>query len=487
VNHRQSQGGFSIGLQPTQAWIAILTLVMFSALCLVAGASRILRLAFPMGSFAVGMFLYQRYPILYIGFTWWIWFLTPWLRRLIDYRSGWDEQPIVLLSPFLVTFVTFTTLLQHLPRAYRQGSLPFVLAFIGVFYGLLVGLINNPPLAVARAFLEWLTPILFGFHLFIHWRHYPSYRQNIQRIFLWGVLIMGVYGVLQYLVAPEWDRFWLINVKAFGSAEPLTIRVFSTVNSPGPFAIVMMAGLLLLFNSQEALRIPAAAAGYLAFLLTLVRSAWGGWFVGLVTLIASLKAHLQMRLIITILVMAVFVFPLVTIPPFSEIITSRLQSISNIKDDQSLSDRSASYDENLSLAFSQGLGKGIGSTFVIKDGKIQTIRLDSAILNTFFTLGWFGSIPYLGGILLLLFDMFQSSAGSLDPFASASRSITLSIFVQLMFGDVLLGLNGMVLWSFLAMSLAANKYYRHQKSITPANVLPDLKSITRLEKDDTFR
>jgi hypothetical protein len=76
--------------------------------------------------------------------------------------------------------------------------------------------------------------------------------------------------------------------------------------------------------------------------------------------------------------------------------------------------------------------------------------------------------------------MFQSSAGSLDPFASASRSITLSIFVQLMFGDVLLGLNGMVFWSFLAMSLAANKYYRHQKSITPANVLPDLKSITRL-------
>jgi hypothetical protein len=97
---------------------------MFSALCILAGAVRILRLAFPVGFFAVGMFLYQRYPILYIGFTWWIWFLTPWLRRLIDYRSGWDEQPIVLLSPFLVTFVTFTTVLQHLPRAYRQGSLP---------------------------------------------------------------------------------------------------------------------------------------------------------------------------------------------------------------------------------------------------------------------------------------------------------------------------------------------------------------------------
>jgi len=60
----------------------------FAALCVLVGAGGILRLAFPIGSFGVGTFLYLRYPVLYIGFTWWR-FLTP-CRRLIDYQSGWD-------------------------------------------------------------------------------------------------------------------------------------------------------------------------------------------------------------------------------------------------------------------------------------------------------------------------------------------------------------------------------------------------------------
>jgi hypothetical protein len=149
VSHRQTlsnsspKGSFLLGLQPTQAWMAILGLVFFSVLCILAGAGSILRLAFPVGSLAVGIFLYVRYPILYIGFTWWMWFLTPLLRRLVDYRSGWDQQGLILLAPFLVTLITFATLLRHLPKSYRIGGLPFVLAFTGVFYAFLIGLIQT--------------------------------------------------------------------------------------------------------------------------------------------------------------------------------------------------------------------------------------------------------------------------------------------------------------------------------------------------------
>lgn len=78
--------------QTLPAWIAILGLVLISSLCVLAGAGGILRLGFPLLSLAVGLFLYLRYPVLYIGFTLWIWFLTPWLRRVVDSRSGWDPQ-----------------------------------------------------------------------------------------------------------------------------------------------------------------------------------------------------------------------------------------------------------------------------------------------------------------------------------------------------------------------------------------------------------
>ncbi|MCA1994309.1 MAG: O-antigen ligase domain-containing protein, partial [Coleofasciculus sp. S288] len=288
----------------------------------------------------------------------------------------------------------------------------------------------------------------------------PSYRQNTQRTFLWGVLMTGAYGVLQYLIAPEWDKFWLINVKAtaFGTPEPFGIRVFSTMNSPQPFSLVMMTGLLLLFNSKGSLRFPASGVGYLSFLLTLARAAWLGWSVGLLTLLNSLKARLQMRLIITILIMALFVIPLATIEPFSGVISSRLQTLSSTQNDVSYQARSEGYGELFGLALSELLGKGVGH--VINSDSLGSN--DSGILTLLFSLGWLGTIPYLGGLILLLFSVFQSSEGRFDPFMSAARAISLGVFVQLGLGSVMLGLIGVLLWGFLGMAMAAHKYYQHQ-------------------------
>lgn len=462
---------FSLNLQPPLAWITILAFVFFSTLCILAGAGSVLRIFFPVGAFAVGILLYGRYPILYAGFTWWLWFLSPLVRRLVDYRSGWDPQPLILLAPYLVSLITLATFLRHLPRSYRQGGLPFVIACGAVFYGFLMGIILSPSnFGVARATLDWLSPILFGFHLFVNWRDYPSYRQNMQRTFLWGVLITGSYGVFQYLVAPEWDRLWLTQsnmTSSGGQAEALGLRVFSTMHAYGPFAAVMAAGLLLLFSSrQQALRIPTAGVGYLALLLSTSRSAWLSWFVGLLTLLASLKSRLQMRLIITIIVMAVCVLPLTTIAPFSETINSRLQSFLNLKQDSSFNARTGIYNENFNLALSNGLGNGIGSTFTLKNnGKLQTVVIDSGILDTFFTLGWFGAVPYLGAIMLLFFNLFQSSEGSFDLFASAARAISFGIFMQMPLGTSTVGLPGITLWAFLGIGMAAQKYHRYQRTI----------------------
>lgn len=448
-------------------WIAICVLVLFSALCLLAGAGSILRLAFIVGSFAVGVFLYRRYPLLYIGFTWWLWFLTPLVRRLVDYRSGWDQRGVILLSPILVTLITCVAFFKYLPRASRLGGLPFVLSFIGVFYGLMIGLVNTSPMAAAQALLIWFTPIPFSFYLFINWRHYPELRQNIQRTFLWGVLVMGIYAIVQYVVAPEWDRFWLISsglITSAGSPEPFGMRVWSTMNSTQPFGVAMLAGLLLLFSSEDNLRIPASMAGYLAFLLTTVRSAWLGWLVGLVTLLTSLKPKFQMRLIITILVLVICVFPLTTISPFSEMINSRLQTFSNLENDTSANDRANTYQKTLGIALSQVLGKGIGNNVITTaEGKVETIQMDSGILDTLFAIGWFGTIFYLGGILLIFFNLFHNSESSFDPFACAARAIGVGLFVQTPLSSMTLGVGGVIFWSFLSMGMAANKYHQHQR------------------------
>ncbi len=462
---RSSTGGFPLGLQPAPAWTAILGLGLFSGLLIMAGAGKILNLAFPVGSFAVGAFLYFRYPLLYIGFSWWMLFLTPLVRRLSDYRSGFTDPSPMLLAPYLVTGLTFITCWQHFPKAYRQGGLPFVLSFVGVFYAFLIGLINRQPSVVFREFLDWLPPVSFGFHLWVNWPNYPSYRQNIQRIFLWGVLVMGVYGIVQFVVAPEWDLLWMnstdIATSNGGIPGPLALRIWSTTTSTEPFAGLMAAGLLLLSTRKGALNLSASVAGYLSLLLTMVRSAWLGWFAGFFTLASSLKAKHQMRLIIIILMMAVIVVPLTTIEPFSEKINERFTSFSNVEKDDSTQARKETFNNQIGRALTNFVGDGIGGGSV-----------DSAFLSLLLYFGWLGTIFYMGGMLMLVFTVFQGSEVSFDPFIGAVRAIVISVLVRLPVNNSILGVSGIVFWSFLGMGMAAKKYYQHQRSVRLNQSLP---------------
>lgn len=453
-SHSRKQS-FSLTLEPQAAWMAILGLLLITALCLAAGLGKVLNIIFPAGSLGVGLFLYLRYPILYVGFTWWVFFLTPFIRRVSDNRSGFTDPSPMLLAPLLVAMITIITFYRNLPKAHEQGSLPFVISAAGVFYGFLVGMINGLPVPAIVSLMTWVSPILFGFHLFVNWRDYPSYRENIQRTFLWGVLVTASYGVYQYLVAPEWDRFWLIQTKLYtsmGKPEPLGLRVWSTMNAPLQFGIVMLAGNILLFIGQGTLRIPGLAVGILSILLTSVRTVWGGLIIALITLIGSLKGGLQIRLIAFILMIVLCMVPLSTVEPFSQVIQSRITSLSNVKDDQSAKDRANLYGKTLNLALSEVIGKG--------NGTLQPI--DSGIIELLLTLGWMGAIPYIGGLLLIFYSLFQPSKSKSDPFGSAARAIVVGFLPMLAGSNVIVGISGMVFWGFLGLGMAANKYQQQQ-------------------------
>ena len=45
----------------------------------------------------------------------------------------------------------------------------------------------------------------------------------------------------------------------------------------------------------------------------------------------------------------------------------------------------------------------------------------------------------------------------------SSRSISLSLLVQLIFANILLGIGGLLIWTFLGISLAGDRYYEHQQ------------------------
>ncbi len=446
-----------------QAWMAIQGLAVVLALPLLAGVGRILIPIFPLGAFAVGVFLYLRAPVLYVGFTWWMWFLGPLIRRIIDYQSGYLTPGPWILAPTLVTFVSVMTLLKHLPRTYKQGGLPFIMCIGAVFYGFCIGAVQNDKTATVLGFFSWINPLLFSFHLFVNWRNYPEHRQALHTTFLWGTLVMGAYGIVQYLVAPEWERFFLRETLSlsFGRPEPFGIRVFSSLDAPQTFANVMMAGIILLWTNPKILRNLSTGVGHLTFLLSMARTAWLSWVAGMLIFVPSLKAHFQMRVIVGILVASLFIVPLVSMEPFSTVISERIESFTNTKKDVSANARAEGYSELLGSALSEFVGRGLGT--VVHSSSLGSN--DSGILSMLFSLGWFGSIPYLSGIFLLFFTLFQSSAASFDPFISAARAIALAVFAQMGLNVPTVEAIGMVLWGFIGIGMAAHKYYQYQRTI----------------------
>ena len=448
-------------LQPADAWAPIIIYLVLTSLLLAMGSfgAKALNFLLPLGAFIVGWRLYFRYPALYTGFVWWLFFLTPLVRRIADFRANsYTEPSPMLIAPYAAVIICAHTLYANLPKIREKGAAPFVLALAGVTYGYLVGLINTTsPQSVTVAFLEWVAPILFAFHLYIHWQRYPLYAQNIKRVFLWGVLVMGIYGVYQYLVAPEWDTFWLINSPlktSAGAPFPFQIRVWSTMNAPGVFGAYMSVALLILFSCRNVLVAPAAGVGTLSFLLSMVRTGWLAWLFGLFFVSTTITPKQRLKLVITLVVFVALMIPLATMEPFTSTITSRLSSLTTISDDGSLKERQFLYNALIDEALTTYVGKGLGSG-----------GFDSAILAMLFDLGWIGAIPYIGSLLLIIISVFKSSKNPQDIFASVIRAVIVSGVFFLFAGATMKGAAGMLLWGFLGLGLAGSKYFYYEKQV----------------------
>lgn len=460
---------FFFELKPTKAWRAILGWALAIAISLLIGGS-IAIVTFPLGSLAVGWFLYRRYPLFYGSFTWWMWIVGPLIRRIIDFRCGYLTPGPWILAPLLVTAISILTLLKHLPKAHKQGGMPFVVAAASCLYGYLISLINEGSDIDKGIMLliGWLVPISFGFHLFTNWRDYPNYRQNIQRTFLWGVLFVGFYGIVQYVFAPPWDCFWLEEIAkegtlSFGLPEPFGIRVSSSLDSPQSFAAMMVAGLILLFSIRGSQQLLATGLGYLSFLLSLARSGWLSWLLGTLVFFKALKSNLQIRMLMGILMTTLIVLPVTTIEPFSTVISDRLQSLTDTDSDVSLKERREAFNLLLGHALVEFVGVGLQNPITpnVEVSKEYVIG-DNGILVLLFALGWIGTLPYILSLTILIFQIRQACLKNRDLVLQASYGIILGLLSQILFKSLTSGTIAVALWGFIGIGMSARNYHLFQ-------------------------
>jgi cell division protein FtsW (lipid II flippase) len=315
--------------------------------------------------------------------------------------------------------------------------------------------------------LEWGCPLFFAFHVLVHYQQYPMYRRLTRSVFTWGILIMGVYGVVQYFSPLPWDRFWVIasEMTTIGRPDPYELRIFSTLNSPGPFAGILMVGLLVLLEARSVSARLALAPGFVSFLLSLVRSAWGGFAVALLYAGVRLQSRLRLRLLVVLGVGALLSLPLLLNDAVSERVAPRVETLGQIGSDDSFRARSSLYSIAALNSITEPIGRGLGSF-----GRAATFNekaiasFDSGLMIIPFTLGWTGATLYLFGWIWMIYWILRLRQRDTDQFTMIAAAIVTGMIAQMVFSNQLTGVIGMATWTFTALAVAGGRYYETRRT-----------------------
>jgi hypothetical protein len=320
----------------------------------------------------------------------------------------------------------------------------------GVVFGFGIGLIKNPSTSVILSTIMWIGPmVLCIFAASI--RDREKLAQVLTTTFAWGVIVMSAYGVYQFIVAPAWDTYWLKQVDlgsispSFGHPEPYGIRIWSTMNSPGAFALFLGAALIWL-STREGIAVSLAnILGYVALCLSLVRTAWMMTIFGLILCVILRRKIPSPKSVATgVLTLGLIGGGLIYAAQFPRV-QDRLKSFTSLKDDHSVRDRQAMYRFMEGYILSTPLGEGLQSP-----AEYHGFLLDSTFAELFFMLGWIGTLCYATGLGYLLLKMTVNMPRATGV-AAGAVAVVLAMATQSISGDILYRQGGVVLWLFLGI------------------------------------
>ncbi len=434
-----------------------------SVLVLLAGVGgRAASLAYLALATATGAFLLSRSPVRYSSFCLWILFLTPFVRRILDYRHGWNSTNPALLAPQFIALMGVVTIARHARELRGRLFAPYLLVLGALGYGYSVGVINAGFIPASYALLTLLAPLAFGVHLALSWRQYSELSVVLRKTFTYALPVLGFYGMYQFLRLPVWDSQWMISadMKSIGSPLPFLVRIFGTMNAPGPYAAALATGMLIALSGRGFVRFPVIAVAFLALLLTRTRAVWIAFFIGMIVQQLSLPVVRLPRRIVVLFVVSMLAIPLTSLPIFKNSILPRLSTLKDISQDRSFISRVAFSHESASEIVETAEGNGLGSTGgAIKLGTTGVRALDNGFLELFYVFGWPGGTMFLLGIGALLYQSFKFAEARLDLFASAVRSAGIALVSILPIGDIFSGPTGTLLWAMMGLGISAHAYH----------------------------
>jgi hypothetical protein len=449
-----------------EIWLQLALVVVTLALA-AAGAGSVLNVAFLPLAVCVAAILYQRSPTRdYVAFCLWIWMLAPLVRRLADWSAGFNDFSFIIIAPLAVSLLAATRAIRRSFWSYP----PFSMIIVVYCYGALLGMFQGQIVSAVYTLATFMAPVIFGCFVLSYASRSQEIAETMLRTFIYATLALSIYAIDQYFNLRPWDAYWLstAGINSVGLPFPQMFRLFGTLNSPGPFAIMLFVGILAMFSSSSRLRWITPPLALVSLALTLVRSAWGGLAIGLLMLLFLGRGLKRVKYALIGLAAAILALPLLSYGPISEAVLGRLQSVGNLSDDKSYNARVNFIDAILSQVDTLVLGNGLGisglGTKLGGGGANALMAFDNGVLDLFYNFGLMGFFVIFA-LAAMLFTAMKN--GAHDDYSRVSAAIATGVMSQIIFSNVLNGFGGMCIFPFMAIVVSRNVAASRRQSVLP--------------------
>jgi putative inorganic carbon (HCO3(-)) transporter len=407
--------------------------------------------------------LYLRDRRLGLAAAWLLWLIAPFLRRLLYLDEPIGSADPLALVPYIAIGAVILLEYQQVELSRRSRRMLLVIAG-GYLIGLPTGLIA--PDSAVFALFSYLTAAAC---FVIGYREAdlnlpPSWIPVLRVV----VPVLAIYGIRQYFLdLPQWDRTWLevSGLKSAGAGESGRVRIWSTLNSPGSFALIL--GLTAVAFAGGRRLTPLRLGGVLlvlgALALTYVRSAWVGlvlaiFAIVLVTRFAALKQIAPIVLILVVL------GPVVFGGSTGAALTDRIGTFGALNSDDSAQARTATPTALLPVAASSPLGIGLGrageASRLSSQGGFR--NTDNGYLSLMFQVGPIGFLLVLSVAYIGVRTAWQNAWRAPTGTDVVTLGVLVFIVITMFAGDQLYGIGGMIFWA--ACGFAVRRQERARQS-----------------------
>ncbi|WP_379132279.1 O-antigen ligase family protein [Paenibacillus sp. sgz500958] len=416
-------------------------------------------------------------PRLLVSYTLLVWAIAPELRRISDWTEGvYHSVSLLSLAPLLTGATLAIPVLREIHRIKRSWSRIILLFAAALAYGTLIGLAKNG-MGSVYDLANYIVPLL----LIPYFAVTQYSAKDIDRL-LYSyaniAVLVSIYGIVQYLTVPPWDAFWMnhADMMSIGTPYPLEIRVFSTLNSPGPaatFLVFALVPMILEKKWQGTLRWIGVLLVVVCLLTTLVRSAWLVLLVMLLVYIGSSPSKGKWKTLLQVAFVGCALFWIVPKLPGAEGLVARMETLTSVQEDHSYNERLGLWQNMLPMVAANPVGQGIGSvgqgTKIGNGGELGEYGvMDNGFIALLLTFGVAGAVLFFSGLGAVVKQIFVrvTRKDSHQPYARLALATWTGAIASLISDNGFPGLKGYLIWMLIGLGLSAKEVIDSRKKGT---------------------